>query len=313
MLIETTIGSRPLICAPRVAAVVALLGLGFTGTPAQAQTATGVPSTQTPARKSFDVVSIRQSKPGTPGHFTPENGRWHADGPLWTYIISAWNLMPAREQIDAMIAHLPKWVSTDTFEIDARAEGDPTQDQMRPMLQSLLADRFSLKIHFETAQTPVLALVPDKPGKTGPKLRPHSEGPPCDVHLPSQTQDPGSKSIDVFPPVCGQLTATPMPNHAVLTGGRDMTVGQIATFVSSLGRLDRPVVDQTGFSGQFDFTLEFTPTPKGPSQPEQAAQPDSQGTTLQEALQEQLGLKLKPATVPLDTLVIDHVERPSEN
>ena len=204
----------------------------------------------------------------------------------------AWNLMLSRDQLDAMRARLPKWATTDTFEIRAVAAGTPTQDQMRLMLQSLLADRFSLKIHFETTQAPVLALVLDKPGKTGPRLRPHSEGPPCDAH-----------TVDVFPPVCDQLLASGRPDHAVLVGARDMTMGQISTFVSSLGRLDRPVVDQTGLSGNFDFTLEFTKIP----------QPDIEGTTLQEALQDQLGLKLKTATMPLNTLVVDHVERPSEN
>jgi bla regulator protein blaR1 len=157
-----------------------------------------------------------------------------------------------------MRARLPKWASTDTFEIRAVAPGSPTPDQMRLMVQSLLADRFSLKLHFDTAQTPVLALVLDKPGKTGPKLRPHSEGPPCDVH-----------NADVFPPMCDQLLASDRPNHAVLVGARNMTIDQIAAFVSSFGRLDRPVVDQTSLSGNFDFTLEFTNHP----------QPDAERTT----------------------------------
>jgi len=69
---------------------------------------------------------------------------------------------------------LPKWVSTDSFDVQARAEGNSTQDQMCLMLRSLLADRFGLTVHVETAQPPVLALVLEKPGKTGPKLRPHS-------------------------------------------------------------------------------------------------------------------------------------------
>src|ERR1022692_34137 len=91
--------------------------------------------------------------------------------------------MPSRDQMDSMLAHAPKWVSTDSFEIHALANGIPTKDQMRLMLQSLLADRFRLQVHIVTVQVPVLALVLEKPGKTGPKLRPHSEGPPCDVHL----------------------------------------------------------------------------------------------------------------------------------
>ena len=72
--------------------------------------------------------------------------------------------------MDSMLAHVPKWVSTDSFEIQAVAEGNPTKDQMRLMVRSLLADRFGLEVHTVTAQVPVLALVLEKPGRTGPKL-----------------------------------------------------------------------------------------------------------------------------------------------
>jgi len=267
---------------------------------------------QPPSATSFEAISIKPSQPGAQGHFRMQDGRLTGDGQLWTYIISAWNLMPSREQIDAMIAHLPKWVATDSFEINAVAEGNPPPDQMRLMLQSLLADSFGLKVHFETAPIPVLALGPEKPEKTGPKLRPHSEGPPCDVHLPSQIQDSAGKAMDVFPPVCDQFMAASKPDHVVLVGARNVTIGQVADFVSWLARLDRPVVDQTGLSGQFDFVLEFTHLPKGaPADPN--ASPGSGGTTLQEALDEQLGLKLKAATARRNTLVIDRVERPSAN
>lgn len=249
--------------------------------------------------QTFDVASVKPSGPETRSHLTAEKGRLAAEGmPLAAYIMFAWNLVLSREQLDTMEARLPKWVSTDAFDIQAKAEGNATQDQMRAMLRALLGDRFKLAAHFETVQTPVLALVLDKPGKTGPKLRPHAEGPPCE---PPDAQ--------AFPPICGQLTASNTSNHAVLTGERDATLKEFATFVSSLGRLGRPVVDQTGLSGTYDFTLECTPQPRGTPPPD----PDAQGITLQEALQEQLGLKLKPTTAPMDTLVVDHVERPSEN
>jgi uncharacterized protein (TIGR03435 family) len=202
-------------------ALLALLGFATADLPGQS-----------PAATSFEAISIRPSQPGAQGHFRLQNGRLTGDGQLWTYIVSARNLMPSREQIDTMIAHLPKWVATDSFEINAVAEGNPSPDQMRLMLQSLLADRFSLKIHFEAAPTPVLALVPDKAETTGPKLRPHSEGESCDVHLPSQIQDSAGKAVDVFPPVCGQFTAASKPDHVVLVGARNVTIGQIADFVS---------------------------------------------------------------------------------
>ncbi len=169
----------------------------------------------------------------------------------------AYDLMPSREQMDSMFARVPKWVSTDSFGIQAVAEGNPTEDQMRLMIQSLLADRFRLQVHTVTAQVPVLALVLEKPGKTGPKLRPHAEGPPCDVHSPSQ--DSRQDAAAVFPPVCEKLMAVNKPHGAILAASRNTTMKQIATFVSSVGRLGRPVVDQTGLNGRFDFTLEFTP------------------------------------------------------
>jgi uncharacterized protein (TIGR03435 family) len=207
-----------------------------------------------------------------------------------------------------MLARAPKWVSTDNFEIQAVASGNPTEDQMRLMLRSLLADRFRLQVHTVTSQADVIAFVLDKPGATGPKLRPHSEGQPCDVHLASPAH-----AVGVFPPACKELLAIDRPQSAILVAARDITVEQIATFVSATGRLTRPAVDQTGLSGRFDFTLEFTPE-RSDARPPQDVQPDDfQVTTLQEALQEQLGLKLKATRAALDTLVVDHAERPSEN
>jgi uncharacterized protein (TIGR03435 family) len=87
----------------------------------------------------------------------------------------------------------------------------------------------------------------------------------------------------------------------------------IADSLASLGHLGRPVVDQTGLSGRFDFTLEWTPESNGPAQSRADAPLDSQGATFLEALKDQLGMKLKATKAPMDVLVIDHVERPSEN
>ncbi len=158
---------------------------------------------------SFDVISVRQSKPETPRSQRLENGRFTANLTLFGYIIVAYNLMPSRAQMDSMLAGLPKWVNTDTFEIQALAGRNPTEDQMSLMLQSLLDDRFRLRVHTVAAKAAVNALISDKPGATGPKLRPHSEGQPCDVRLPSQ--DSRTDAVGVFPPVCEQLIAVPGP------------------------------------------------------------------------------------------------------
>ncbi len=117
-----------------------------------------------------------------------------------------------------MRAHLPKWIFTRWYDdapgryaIEARASTTPTKDQIRLMMQSLLADRFQLKVHFENQETEVLALTPVKPGKMGPKLRPHSEGPPCTRFYGPQTQ--GGKPLDasVYPPMCEFTMGTERP------------------------------------------------------------------------------------------------------
>jgi bla regulator protein blaR1 len=278
-----------------------------------------------PGKMSFDVASIRQSKPGifTPPNFaldnsdsyTPPNpgGRFNADFPLSVYIQFAYKLWPTPEQTSSMLAHLPKWVATDNFEIHAKAEGNPTKDQMRLMMQSLLADRFKLSIHFETRQESVLALVLERPGKTGPRLRPHSDGPACDVHTPTPTPGSWTNADGVFPRICGAFVKIPVANHEILLGSRNATMKQIADSLPSEGRLGRPVVDQTGLTGRFDFTLQWTPESNGPTQSGADAPLDSQGTTFLEALKDQLGMKLKSTKAPLEVLVVDHVERPSEN
>jgi len=280
--------------------LIAVLGTALSSAPVKAQ--------GTEPSSSFEVASIKLSKPGTRPGEKHEGGRFTANLTLLGYIMFAWNLMPSKEQIDSMLAGAPKWVSIDNYEIRAVAKGNPAADQMRLMVRSLLADRFGLRVHTVTAETPVVALTPDKPGATGPKLRPHSEGQPCDAHLPSTTN-----SVGMFPPTCDELLAIPAQGGGILVAARDVTLEKIATFVSSLGILTRPVVDQTGFSGRFDFTIEFTPERKGPAPQQDAKTDDFQGTTLQEALHEQLGLKLKATKAPLDSLVVDRAERPSEN
>ncbi len=205
-----------------------------------------------------------------------------------------------------MIAHLPKWVAEDRFDIQAKAaEANPTKDQMRLMMQALLADRFKLAVHFETQETAVLALVLVRPGKLGPKFRPHAEGPPCDA----------APSPDLFPPRCNLMTLNVgLSSRTARGGSRDTMIALIADALPSMGRLARPVVDQTGLSGKFDFTIEWSPEINNiPPAPGDSPAPDPQGPSFQAALREQLGLKLESAKASLQILVIDKVERPSEN
>ena len=139
-------------------------------------------------KMAFDVASIKPSK----GAFVPlnysldpsdddiaTNGRLTADETLAEYIEFAYKVW-GNEAQSREFSHSAKWVNTDRYSIEAQATGNPTKDQMRLMMQTLLAERFQLTAHFETREVPVFELRLAKPGKPGPKLIPHADGPPCD-------------------------------------------------------------------------------------------------------------------------------------
>jgi bla regulator protein blaR1 len=215
-----------------------------------------------------------------------------------------------------MLARLPKWASTDRFMIEAKGPSNATKDQFRLMMQSLLSERFQLKAHFESREASVYALTLAKPGKLGPNLRPHSEGPPC----PATADVDPPKAGDVFPPICENymFVRTRDGAHA-RWGSRNSTMASLASMLPNAPLLrgnapqqniDRPVVDRTGLSGAFDFTIEYALSPEGSRD---GAQPDLAGTEFLDALREQLGVELKPANGQVQMLIVDHVERPSEN
>lgn len=293
-----------LVC---VAGVIVIVAPGVAQTVPDWQTAAG-------GKKEFEVASVRPDtgpfKPpsfafSADDSFVQTGGLVHADFSLSTYITFAYKLWPSDEQMTAMLAPLPKWVSTDRFQIEARTDANATKDQMRLMMQSLLANRFGLKVHFEMHEVPVFAMMLSKPGRLGPKLHPHAEGPACDVALPPVVKG-APPNLDIFPWSCGENGMTQLPNHDLLMGSRDTTMELIGDALPSLGKLGRPVVDHTGLSGRFDFQVEF-------SMEATNAKPDAEGTPFLEAAKEQLGIKLEPAKAQLETIVVDHVERPSEN
>jgi uncharacterized protein (TIGR03435 family) len=180
---------------------------------------------------------------------------------------------------------------------------------MRLMMQSLLADRFKLAVHFETRVGPALAMMLAKAGKTGPQLRPHSEGVPCDAI--SLADIPPPRDGQVFPPVCDVYMATMHPGKLAKAGSRNTTTALLAGALPGLGRLDLAVVDQTGLGGRFDFWIEFVP--ERPGSPNGDAPAPMEGPAFIDAVRGQLGLKLESTKGPLKVLVVDKVERPSEN
>lgn len=291
--------------------------------PAVAQTTEGTAATKPPAWQTaagghaeFDVASIRRSEPGTflrPNMVlnsedtpVPPGGLFVADFPLQIFIEFAWKIMPSHEQEDAMLAHLPRWVATDHFVIRAQFTGSPTKDQIRLMMQSLLADRFKLAVHFENRDVPVFALVVDKQGKLGPRIRPHDEGAPCGKALAV----PADRTSPAVPPGgflahCGGVQAIDGPNHTMLVGARNVALDHFVGYLSDFVDPGRPIVDQTGLSGAWDFSLNWLPDGSQPA--------DGDGPSIFEALKDQLGLKLKPTRASVPVLVIDHVEQPSRN
>jgi uncharacterized protein (TIGR03435 family) len=236
--------------------------------------------------------------------FTPTGGVFRAAFPLWVYIQFAYKLPPlTRDQRKALFSQLPQWATTDRFEIRATASGNPAKDEMRLMMQSLLADRFKLKVHFETEQLPVFALTLAKPGQLGPKLRPHSQGPPCDTSTPLLAQLASHDPTVAFPPACEVYALMPKPGDLRIFGSRNTTMVLMAASLAGLGILDKPVIDKTGLSGRFDFSIEWG----------KAIDPDNAGAAFQQALQEQLGLVLETTRSSVETLLIDQVEMPSTN
>jgi bla regulator protein BlaR1 len=232
----------------------------------------------------------------------PPRGYFKADFPLMVFIQFAYKLVASSEQMKSLQASLPKQVANAHFQIEARADGNPTKDQMRLMMQALLADRFKLAVHFETQEVPAFALTLIKPGKTGPNLRPHADGPACD-----------SPAAETFPPVCDVYAMQMKPGGVQRLGSRNTTIDRLASSISSFARLGRTVVDKTGLTGRFDFTIEWTPDPDVPAPPDKDTHSDPPGTTFLEALREQFGMKLESTRGRIQTLVVDKAEIPSEN
>ncbi len=176
---------------------------------------------------------------------------------------------------------------------------DQRETETRRMLQALLADRFQLKLHSDTKQLAVYALVL---AKNGPKLQ---------AAISGDTYPNGFKGPD----------GGGGPGMIFMEGNGGPVTGQgvpIADLVRLLSQqLGRTVVDKTGLTGKYDFKLKWTPDenqgPPGPPGADNAPPPDSSGPSIFTAVQEQLGLKLESQKGAVKILVVDHGEKPSEN
>ena len=183
----------------------------------------------------------------------------------------------------------PEWVKTEKFDllIQPNMPGRPSTVQMRSILRKLLADRFKLTLHHAQKELPVYGIVATK---GGPKL------------TPTTTEA-----------VAANTAAIGFSEDAMVV--KDATISEFASLMQRYVALDRPIVDHTGISGKYDFTLSWTPdTSQFNGNPPWRARNDANaGPDLFTAVQEQLGLKLQPLKEPTDVLVIDSVAQPSEN
>jgi len=305
---------------PLLARAIAKLagGIAFLAVLAMAQ-----PKAPSDANPQFDVASVRLNKSNHPPYsnfplgpgdvYVPNGGLFSASGlPLVTYLFFAYKIIGNQGQY--LLPQLPAWAKTDRYDIQARAEGNPGKDQMRVLMRGLLADRFGLKMHSEMREVPVLAWVLAKPGKMGPQLWPHSGAADCPTEASPAAKGPVATDARGLPALCnGVFPLPPSVPGRMKIGARSVTLQFLADSLSAGANLGRPMIDQTGLTGRIDFLLEFVPERAGLQAPGSNAPPEVSGPTLMEALREQLGTKLESTKSDMEVLVLDHIERPSEN
>jgi uncharacterized protein (TIGR03435 family) len=248
---------------------------------AQQPTAASPPHTASPV---LEVATIKPAK-----NPDPKNMHDHTEGRrLSARNLTISNLIMMAYEVDPQqIVGGPAWIVNDEYDIDAEAvEGIRLDDarEEETLLIELLADRFQLRFHREQRTLPVYALVV---AKNGSKLK---------AADPKGIENSGCE-------------------HFGACDFKKRTLSDLARFMQFVV-LDRPVVDRTGIEGEFDFTLNWTPDESQFFRMGILPRPPADNATappLFEAIQEQLGLKLEPEKMPAEVLVIDHVERPSEN
>ena len=255
---------------------------------------TQAPSATSIHPPSFDVISVKPNKTSIGSHgliiteFTTDGFRG-TNVPVHSLLLQAYGLH------EGEIIGEPPWASSEVFDIEAKVAGPDVasfskldSDQRQAMLQQVLAERFKLATHRETRELPVYALTV---AKGGPKLK--------------------ESAIDPS-----------VPASARRGGGVRMSMGMISAnectipyFLSMLSRqLGRTILDRTGLTGNYDFTLRWNPDNgvTASSNPPEGSQADALPSIFT-AVQEQLGLKLESTKAPASVLVVDHLERPSQN
>ena len=267
------------------------------------------------AGQTFDVVSV---KPHRPTADAPVGGRvdtLRPDGGLTMSRVPVALLLALAYQptSTADMVGLPDWASREYFDITATASvSNPSLEDRLAMVRAMLADRFRLQVHRERREVPSFDLVLARSdGKLGPGLVKSAND--CEAFTAARRQEAETAARSGAPPPTSQRfdSGSPPPClFAAMPNGvnGDVTIGTLASMLrSSAGRV---VVDKTGLSGYYrvSLTFAFVPIQSGAAPPPSDDQP-----SVFTAVREQLGLRLEPSRTERDVLVIDRLERPTEN
>jgi uncharacterized protein (TIGR03435 family) len=237
---------------------------------------------QTPA---FEAASIKINNTGARGNGISlyPNRIKVINSPLKFCVMAAWNVK------DFQVSGATGWMDTERYDIDAVAANPFTKEESQKMMQALLKDRFGLVVHTEMLERQGFVLIV---AKNGPKLPPPIEDPSV---MFSRTSS-GDRTL--------KATSVSMPRFAEALS---TTLGQI-------------VVDKTGIEGKYDVSFQWTPDPASEPRVSKSGEPlppppadAMSGPSIFSALQDKLGLKLEARKVPVQVIVIEHAQRPSEN
>jgi len=253
----------------------------------------------------FEAVSIKRHEPGSPqGYREYPNGRIVSQGQRTISLISrAYGLRGTR------VIGGPDWVRSDSYTVETTATGKPDDAQLKAMLRQMLSERYRLVAHTERRDMPTYVLTVARPGRLGPNLKPRI--PPCERDTPVAPE-----TISLPMPTPAGAAPPPMPCSVRSAGGRvlsavGITMQRLAQAIDNYW-LNEPVVDRTGLAGEYDVLLTNVVN-QWTDNPLKAEADDPDAARLPVALEDQLGLKLELLREPADVVVIDRIERPSEN
>jgi uncharacterized protein (TIGR03435 family) len=261
-----------------------------------------------PGQPTFETISIKAGKAGV-GGLHPTVGY---KPPLLTVKnTSLQSLIQIAYHVRAFqVLAVDGWISSESYDIDAKVAGKPTPEQwgqiMWPLLQALIQDRFKVKLHREIRQLPVYVLTVARGGLRMQKSKDTS----CPTFKWERNTPPAGELLSLH---CGVLELTNIQlNRTLEAAGMSLTETSVNSpgLIAFLSReLDSIVIDKTGLTGLFDFHLEWNrQATADPSSADEFYNP-----SLLTAVREQLGLKLELTKGPVEVLVIDHAEKPGEN